>query len=147
MTSQYSLPGVCSVYHATKCLAPWGHSVTITACRLIREAQNPTPKQALAAVKALAASRRLGVHPRCTSHLRLLQLEPVDALELVAAATMSQIVKCERDDKGRPYWAVELSIPHVNSPTGLLYVKPLLHLPSLSTGYILSFKASTDRNA
>jgi hypothetical protein len=79
-------------------------------------------------------------------HLRLLGLGPKDALEIVAEATLSHIVKSERDDRGRPFWTLELSIPHRNSPTGLLYVKPVLHLPSLGTGYILSFKASTDRN-
>lgn len=79
--------------------------------------------------------------------LRSLHLEPADALELVAKATMAQIVKSEPDDKGRPFWALELSIPHVNSPTGYLYVKPVLHMPTLTAGRIVSFKASTDRYA
>lgn len=106
-----------------------------------------TPKQALCAARALAASRKLGVHPRCTPDLRLLLLEPADALNIVANATMSQIVKSEQDDERRPFWVLELSIPHINSPTGLLYVKPVLHLPDLTAGYILSFKPSTDRHA
>ena len=77
--------------------------------------------------------------------LRLLQLSPEDAREIVAMATLAQIVKSERDkDPLRPYWALELSIPHINSPTGLLYVKPVLRLPALATGYLLSFKPSTD---
>jgi hypothetical protein len=79
--------------------------------------------------------------------LRLLQLEPSDALEVVANATMSQIVKSEQDDGGRQFWILELSIPHPNSPSGLLYVKPALALPTLMSGYILSFKGSTDRHA
>lgn len=85
------------------------------------------------------------MHPRCMPYLRLMNLEPADAREVIASATMTQIVKSERDaDPTRPYWVLELSIPHVNSPTGLLYVKPVLHLPTLGTGYILSFKPSTD---
>jgi hypothetical protein len=80
-------------------------------------------------------------------YLRLLQLETADAFEIIAKATMSQIVKSESDNGGRPFWTLELSIPHANSPTGLLYVKPVLALPSLESGYILSFKPSTDRHA
>jgi hypothetical protein len=79
--------------------------------------------------------------------LRLLGLEPGDALEVVANATLAQVVKDEMDNGGRPYWVLELSVPHPDSPTGFLYVKPVLHLPTLRTGYILSFKPSTDRNA
>lgn len=105
-----------------------------------------TPKQALCAARTLAASRKLGVHPRCTPDLRLLQLEPADALEIIANATLSQIIKSEQDNGRRPFWVLELSIPHINSPTGLLYVKPVLAMPNLDAGYILSFKASTDRH-
>ena len=77
--------------------------------------------------------------------MRLLNLEPEDVREIVANATEQQIVKSEHDDDpARPYWALELSIPHINSPTGFLYVKPVLRLPALSAGYILSFKPSTD---
>lgn len=112
-----------------------------------KEVSFPTPKQALAAAKALATARQLAVHPRCMADLRLLQLEPEDARALVEAATLSQVVKCEPDDKGRPFCALELSVRHPNSPTGVLYVKPVLHLPDLGTGYILSFKPSTDRHA
>ena len=82
--------------------------------------------------------------------LRLLNLEPDDARQVVANATFEQIVKSEADHQPRAwgeFWALELSIPHQNSPTGLLYVKPVLLLPSLGSGYILSFKASTDFNA
>lgn len=106
---------------------------------------DPTPKQALAAAKELAKCRKLGVHPRCAPDLRLMQLEPADAIEIIAHATMSQIIKSERDhDPTRLFWVLELSIPHINSPTGVLYVKPVLHLPTLGSGYILSFKPSTD---
>ena len=106
----------------------------------------PTPSQALAAARKLAANGELGVHPRCMQYLRLLSLSVNDAREIIANATMSQIVKSERDhDASRPYWVLELSVPHENSPSGLLYVKPVLHLPSsLCAGYILSFKPSTD---
>ena len=68
-------------------------------------------------------------------------------MEVVANATMSQIVKSEPDYDKPDFWTLELSIPHPNSPTGLLYVKPVLHLPTLDSGYVLSFKASTDRHA
>lgn len=106
---------------------------------------DPTPKQALEAARRLAATRKLGLHQRCMPYLRLMQLEPADALEIVAAATPSQIKKSEHDDDPlRPFWTLELSIPNTNSPTGLLYVKPVLHLPTLGSGYILSFKPSTD---
>ena len=78
-------------------------------------------------------------------YLRLLQLSVNDAREVVANATITQVEKSERDkDATRPYWVLELSIPHPSSPTGLLYVKPVLHLPTLGSGYILSFKPSTD---
>jgi hypothetical protein len=79
--------------------------------------------------------------------LRLLGLEPSDALDIVAAATLSQIRKSERDNGGRPFWILELNIPNRESPTGVLYVKPALHLPSLTSGYLLSFKPSTDHHA
>lgn len=128
-------------------LAPWVHGVTIQACQSTMCTPRPTPDQALLAAKTLAVSRVLGMHPRCMPDLRLLMLEPLDALEIVAEATLAMVVKSEPDDRGRPFWALELSVPHVNSPTGLLYVKPVLRLPNLSTGYILSFKASNDRHA
>jgi hypothetical protein len=106
---------------------------------------DPTSKQALAAAKALASARKLAVHSRCTPYLRLLKLGPDDAVALVASATLAQVVKSQHDENyARPFWVLELSIPHRNSPTGLLYVKPVLHLPTLGTGYILSFKPSTD---
>ena len=108
--------------------------------------QEPTPKQALDAARKLAASGQLGVHHRCMPYLRLLTLSVEAAREIVANATPSQVIKSERDrDPSRPYWVLELSVPHENSPTGLLYVKPVLYLPSsLCSGYILSFKPSTD---
>src|SRR5688500_16878170 len=137
------MAGVCSVYHVPIPLANAGHHVTLHACQLSSVA-DPTPKQALEAAKRLAATRRLGVHDRCTPDLRLLQLEPDDARDLVATAAMSQIVKSECDHGGRAFWVLELSIPHRNSPTGRLYVQPVLHLPTLGTGYILSCKPSTD---
>lgn len=106
---------------------------------------DPTPQQALDAAKALACNGQLGVHPRCMPYLRLCHLSVREAVEIVANATVSQIVKSEHDDDPmRPYWALELSVPHPNSTTGLLYVKPVLHLPTLGSGYILSFKPSTD---
>lgn len=111
------------------------------------QVSQPTPKQALEAAKALAASGRLAVHPRCMADLRLLQLEPDDAREVVANAKMSQIKQSEPDNGGRPFWALRLCIPHPESPTGFLYVKPVLHLPTLGTGYLLSFKPCTDDHA
>lgn len=79
------------------------------------------------------------------SGLRLLQLTPEDARQLVVDATESQIVKSEHDDDPtRDYWVLELSIPHANSQTGLIYAKPVLHLPTLGSGYFLQFKPSTD---
>lgn len=109
--------------------------------------QEPTAKQALAAAKALAADRKLGVHDRCTADLRLLGLGKAEAVALVEHATMANVNKSEWDNTGRPMWALELCIPHPDSPTGFLYVKPVLHMPLLKTGYILSFKPCTDDHA
>lgn len=106
---------------------------------------DPTRQQALAAARTLAKCRKLGVHPRCMPYLRLLNLSVDEAREIVANATVHHIEKSEHDnDPTRDFWVLELSIPHPNSPTGALYVKPVLRLPTLSSGYILSFKPSTD---
>lgn len=74
--------------------------------------------------------------------LKLLRLEPDDAMEMIERATVNQIVKSEPDeDPSRPYWILELALPCAGFPRGV-YAKVALHRPGLSTGYCLAFKPS-----
>jgi hypothetical protein len=99
----------------------------------------PSDGDVLAALRLVATTRALRVHPRVRPYFVALGYDVQSVCELLAECEPSELIANEPDDGGRNDRIAIVEIAVEGEPLPF-YVKIALHLPEMSTGLLLSFK-------
>ncbi len=98
-----------------------------------------TDEQVVDLVRTAACSAGFYVHRRCQDSVQDHGYDLARVRGLLAGCDVSELVKHEPDDQGRPYYIVEFDILDYDQSFPF-YIKVSLVIPELRDGYLLSFK-------